>query len=145
LGIVRSESELLLEEGFSAGFALLGDSRLLVRRVVLLEGELQEVGSGVSSGLSEGLLVFVEGVNTINTVVSEDFLLFSHEVFKLVEEDEFLVSGGSGVVVFNLESSAHFDGVVKSRLVARFLGFSGGRHSLFGLNAGVKFNNVNFQ
>jgi len=106
---------------------------------------LQEVGSGVSSGLSEGLLVFVESVNAINTVVAEDFLLFSNERFKFSEEGDFLVSGGGRVVEFGLESIAHFDGVVKSVLVAVLLGFSGGGDTLLGLDASVEVNNVGFQ
>lgn len=97
------------------------------------------------SGLSEGLLVFIESVDTIDTVVAEDFFLFSDESLELGEEDEFLVSSFGGVGEFSLEGFAHFSGVFKSISVSVFLGRSRGGDGLFGLDASVEFNDVSFK
>lgn len=78
-----SETELLLDEGLSGTSGTLGGSRGGLLEVgshlELLDLHLHEVVSLFLSGSFVLSLVFFESVNTVVTVVTEDFFLLSNE------------------------------------------------------------------
>jgi len=84
-----------LEERFSARNAFLRLSSRLGfsgESVVFLERVLEEVSSAGGLGFSEGVLVFLEGIDTIVTEVTEDISLFLDERLEFSEESELVLS-----------------------------------------------------
>lgn len=87
-----------MEERFSARNAFLRLSSRLGfsgEGVVFLERVLEEVSSAGGLGLSEGVLVFLEGIDTIVTEVTEDISLFLDERLEFSEEGELVLSNNN--------------------------------------------------
>ena len=62
------------------------------KRVVFLEGVLEEVSSAGGLVCSEGVLIFFESINTIVTEVTENISLLLDEVLEFSEESELVLS-----------------------------------------------------